>query len=56
MSEGQGLSDYFKGLALKIILFKIEDNPFKNSKATGNNSQKNDNFNSLTFKVKVIYE
>jgi hypothetical protein len=40
MSEGQGLSGYFKGLSLKIIMFKFEDNPFKNNKVTANNSQK----------------
>jgi hypothetical protein len=36
MSEGQGLSGYFKGLSLKIIIFKFEDNPFKN-KVTAKN-------------------
>jgi hypothetical protein len=56
MSEGQGLSAYFKGLSFKIIMFKFGDNPFKNNKGTASYSQKNDNFNNLTFKVKVIYE
>jgi hypothetical protein len=37
-------------------MFKFEDNPFKNNKVTANNSQKYENFNNLTFKVKVIYE
>jgi hypothetical protein len=32
MSEGQGLSGYFKGLSLKIIMFMFEDNPFKTTK------------------------
>jgi hypothetical protein len=37
-------------------MFKFEDNPFKNNKVTTNNSQKHENFNNLTFKVKVIDE
>jgi hypothetical protein len=41
LSESHGLSGYFKGLSLKIITFKFEDNPFKNNKVTANNSQKN---------------
>jgi hypothetical protein len=53
MSEGQDLSGYFQGLSLKIIMFKFEDNPFKNNKVTAKNIH---NFNYLTFKVKVIYE
>jgi hypothetical protein len=40
MSEGQGLSGNFKGLSLKIVMFKIEDNPLKNNKVTAKNSQK----------------
>jgi hypothetical protein len=56
MCGGQGLSGYFKGLSLKINMFKFEDNPFKNNKVTASYSQKNENFNNLTFKVKVIYE
>jgi hypothetical protein len=43
MSKGQGLSSYFKGLSLKIIMLKFEDNPFKNNKVTANNSKKNKN-------------
>jgi hypothetical protein len=39
-SEGQGLPGYIKGLSLKIIKFKFEDNPFKNNKVTANNIQK----------------
>jgi hypothetical protein len=38
MSDGQGLSGYFRGLSLQI--FKFEDNPFKNNKVTANNSEK----------------
>jgi hypothetical protein len=38
MSEGQSLSNYFKGISLKIIMFKFEDNLFKNNKSTDNNS------------------
>jgi hypothetical protein len=37
-------------------MFKFEDNPFKNNKVTANHSQKYENFNNLTFKVKVIYD
>jgi hypothetical protein len=45
MSEGQGLLGYFEELSLKIIMFKFEpDNPFKNKKATANNSQNILNF------------
>jgi hypothetical protein len=43
MSEGQGLSGYFKGLSLKIIMFKFEDNPFKNNKIIDNNSKNKQN-------------
>jgi hypothetical protein len=32
VSEGQGLSSKLEGLSLKIIMFKFEDNPFKNNK------------------------
>jgi hypothetical protein len=39
MREGQGLSGYFIELSLKIIMFKVEDNPFKNNKVTANNSK-----------------
>jgi hypothetical protein len=41
MSEGKGLSGYFKGISLKIfsIMFKFEDNPFNNNKITANNSK-----------------
>jgi hypothetical protein len=40
LTEGQGLSGYFKGLSSKIIIFKFEDNPFKNNKVTANNIKK----------------
>jgi hypothetical protein len=49
MSEVQGLSGYFKGLSLKIIMFKLEDNPFKNNKVTANNSKNKENLDFLTF-------
>jgi hypothetical protein len=29
MSEGQGMSGYFKEISLKIIMIKFEENPFK---------------------------
>jgi hypothetical protein len=43
MSEGQGLFGYFSGLSLKIIMFKFEDNPFKNNQVTDKNSKNNQN-------------
>jgi hypothetical protein len=38
MTEGQGLACNFSGIFLKIIMFKFEDNPFKNNKVTAKNS------------------
>jgi hypothetical protein len=38
MSDRQGLSGLFKELSLKIIMFKFEDNPFKNQ-VIANNSK-----------------
>jgi hypothetical protein len=43
MSEGQGLSGYFKGISLKIIMIKFKDNPLKNNKVTANNSKNKQN-------------
>jgi hypothetical protein len=37
MSEGQGLSSYFEGISLKIIMFKFED------KVTANNRKNKQN-------------
>jgi hypothetical protein len=37
-------------------MFKFQDYPLKNNKVTANISQKNENFNNLTFKGKLIYE
>jgi hypothetical protein len=43
MSEGQGLSVYFKALSLQIIIFKFKDNPLKNNKVIANNSKNKQN-------------
>jgi hypothetical protein len=41
ISEGQGLSGLFK--SIKIIMFKFEDNQFKNNKVIANNSKNKQN-------------
>jgi hypothetical protein len=56
MSEGQGLSGYFKELSLKIIMFKFEDNSFKNNKITANNSKNKQNVHFLPWRSMLFMD
>jgi hypothetical protein len=54
MTECQGLCYQLKGLSLRIVVFKFEDNPFTNDKVIARNSEKQQNSSNFTFNVKVI--